>query len=298
MRLAAVFCLVLTACVAGDPYSQIAAGEAALKATQAQRGVSAEQTRGALDVFAIEQTRQAGEELAIQAQAKGTQEAIAYQQTAIALNSTTTSAVATNGAVMMQTTIDAGLRNSHYYATQTAIPLASMRQVDSARRANVLRWVGVLFTAGLGAVVLLALVVFVDVVRRRSLAAAAWQIYRSSQAALDLPAIPPQTSARKEMTDFLYQAATVAGSSSQVLPRHDKLNMSADKWTRFTGLLVSMGALIKVGGRGSFIRQPYRTVGGLYQAVASGKLAIPPSPTVDMRQYWAQNVEQNGEQDD
>jgi hypothetical protein len=71
------------------------------------------------------------------------------------------------------------------------------------------------------------------------------------------------------------------------------MQTSAERWTRITDILQSMGLLVKIKGRGSYIRQPYRTVGGLYQAVTSGKLRVPPLPTGNVRQYWAQNGEQN-----
>lgn len=302
-----LLCLLLTACVGADPYSQIAAGQAALKATDIARQVAAEQTRGAMDAAEIEGTRYAGELLAIDAQIRGTQEAAAYQQTEIALQATravldlqSTQARATAETIRLQSTAAYLVQYGAAMSTATAIvvnrEVSATAVVRASNRANAIRWAGIVFLWGLVGSMILALVMIVHVLWLRGQAQA--EILRSRAAFLagppaDPPQLLPPDNGRREATDFLRQAATVVGSDAMILPRYELMGWSAERWKRVTDALQAAGALVKLSGKGSYIRMPYRNVGGLYQAVVSGKLALPPAPTGGTSQYYPPNGEQN-----
>ncbi len=301
MKFAALLCLLLAAC-ATDPYSQIAAGQAALEATQVARDVNAERTRGALDAFDIQRTQYAGEVLALQAQIESTREAIGAQATSVALQATkaqgdleATGSHATAETIRLQTTAGYLVQYGAAMSTATAIvnerDLSILAEKRTADRANFLRWLGVLFLAGIGAVIIVGLFVWIDVIRRQALAETAYKYWRLSNE--ELPRLLPPDDERREVTEFLRQAAAVKGKDSEVLPRYDAMGIPADRWMKITGLLDRANALIKVQGKGSTIRLPYRNIGGLYQAVTTGQLRIAPLPSEDVRQYWAQNSEQN-----
>lgn len=297
-----LFLLLLTAC-ATDPYTQIAAGQAALEATSIARQVNAEETLGAIDAASAEGTRYAGEVLALQAQAEGTQAAIQASETGIALQATqaagdlqATGSHATAETIRLQTTAGYLVQYGAAMSTATAIvnerDLAILSRRRTADRANLLRWFGVLFLGGIGAVVLFGLVVWIDVIRRQTLADTAYQYWRLSHDE-DLPQLLPPDGERREVTEFLRQAAAVKGKDSEVLPRYDAMGIPAERWMRITSLLNRANALIKVQGKGSTIRLPYRNIGGLYQAVSTGKLRITPLPTEDVPRMWQTNSEQN-----
>jgi hypothetical protein len=298
----ALLCLLLSAC-ATDPYSQIAQGQAALEATSIARQVNAAATEGAVSAAVLEQTRYAGEVLALQAQAEGTQAAIQASETGIALQATraagdlqATVSHATAETIRLQSTAGYLVQSAQMMSTSTAIvnerELAILTKKRIADRANLLRWFGALFLAGIGAVVLFGLVVWIDVIRRQALADTAYRYWRMTSDEA-LPRLLPPDEERREVTEFLRQAAAVVGSDSHVLPGYRVVGYNADKWTRLTDALQRVGAILKYQGKTTTIRAPYDTVGGLYQAVTTGKLRITPLPTEGAPRIWPQNSEQN-----
>lgn len=309
MRLALCLCVsvvFLTACVGADPYSQIAAGQAALQATAIARNVAAEATRGAINSAVLEQTRYAGEVLAVEAQIRGTEEAIAYQQTQIALQSTRAAAeyqstqyAATAAAINIQSTQNYIVQYGAAMSTATAIvvnqQIYATSAVRAANRASAIRWTGVIFLMGLAGCVLLAFLMIIDGLHRRGKARAdvihlreRWLYERdAAQIPPQLPASPPgreedSDDPKTNVVQLLFAAANVVGKGSERIPRHSDLpGFSAARWTDATNSLATSGAVIKVSRSGTYIRDKYRDIDGLYQAIMDGSLVLkPPSPSV------------------
>jgi hypothetical protein len=301
-----VVVLLLSGCVAGDPYAQIAAGQAALQATAVAKQVSAERTRGAISALVLEQTQMAGEALALEAQARGTQEAIEYQQTSVAMraaeialqdtraasNLYATQAEATAQMVVIQGTIVAGLRNSYFYATQTAIPVQAQLAVAAAWRENRVKNTWTVLFVGLVVVLLAFLGVLVSLLFMLGRAAATERLARAryiidsaagkGQIIDHLPADPPPAlndGGRSDVIELLYQSAGIVGSKSTKIPADHVIGWSPKRWTDVTNVLVNSGAVMKVDRVGTHIKLPWRDIEGLYQAVASGKLRLVPLPT-------------------
>lgn len=293
--------LLLSACASTDPYVQIASGEAALQATAIARNVAAQETRGALSAAVIEGTRYAGEVLAVEAQLRGTEEAIAYQQTEIALQDTraasefqATQAAATSSAIRIQSTQNFIVQYGAAMSTATAIVVQQQIYATSAVRAenrsNAIRWTGVVLLFGLVVCFLLALAMIIDVLHRRGIAQADllhargdWLTQRA--ATPQLPAGPASTAGdpdpKDEVIQLLFASANIVGKNSARIPRHSDLpGFDPNRWTLATNSLVQSGAVIKVERSGTYIRQPWKTINGLYEAITTGRLHLqPPHPT-------------------
>lgn len=298
-RCIVLFLLLLAACAGGDPYSQIAAGQAALQATAVAQSAARQATQGAINAMQYEQTQLAGEALALQAQAKGTQEAIAYEQTSVAVQDTraasdlqSTQLAVTASALELQTTLDAAARNSQFYATQTAIPLIITAAVRAENRSNAIRWTGIIFLFGMGCATIFAFVMLVDALHKRSLAGSYERAARAGYFAdsargkiIDqLPAGPaplPGDNGRGEIIELLRVASSAVGPQSRRIPRYSDLpGWSGPRWSKPTQTLQHSGAIMIIDREGTFIKQPYKNIDGLYQAVVSGRLILrPPLPT-------------------
>jgi hypothetical protein len=312
MRLAAVcLLLLLTACVGTDPYSQIAAGQAALQATQSARRLAQEKQLQQANAAAYEATRAAGEALAVEAQIRGTAEAVEYQQTAIALQSTqsagdlqATSNKATADVVMLQSTAAYLVQYGAAMSTGTAI--IQQREIQAtavyaaAARGRSWRFAGLVLGWGLATALLMMLAMLIHILWLRGRAQARVIEARAglfaNQTAAQLPASLPADDGRKEVSDFLYQSAIILGRNSNRLPRHDVMQgWSAERWTRVTDTLQRSGGIVKVAGRGSYIRGKYNDIGGLYQAVTSGMMTLTPPLSAGVSRNYPPNGEQNAE---
>lgn len=309
---ASLLILLLSACVGTDPYSQIAAGQAALQATQVARSVSAEQTKGAMSAAVIEQTRYAGEVLALEAQVRGTQEAIGAEQTAVSVQATrsaadlqATAARATAGAVEMQVTQAYQVWWANSLSTATAIAsnreIAATKAVAEARREQNWKNLWLIFIGGLVLALFawLAALIYGFVILTKAKAYvkrkdADRSYIASTVTQAQLPESLPEQDSTEGTIQFLYQAACVVGKSASQIPSDGKMGWSAGPWSRETRRLSMAGAVYVQANKGTFVKLPWRNIDGLYQAITTGKLALPPYPGRGDRQYYAENGNGNG----
>jgi len=306
IRLAPVLAvsLLLAGCVGADPYSMIAAGQAAIEATSAARQVSAAETRGAVDAALLESTRYAGEIMAVEAQVRGTEAAVAYEQTAIAVQETrsasdlqATAARATSQVIEMQATQAYLVQYASGMSTATAIiqQRELMATATAGEYARARSWRALALFLGWGVAVgvlgLFGTLVYAAIINARARAAEklahADYLYRRGivDQTPQLPAGPGDAAENNGTVQFLWDCASVAGSGSSVIPSHRRMQISSRPWQREVKRLVKAGAVAIEPNRGSRIKSPYHNIDRLYGAITSGGLALPPYPTEDEYQY-------------
>jgi len=313
-RLATVLLLLLlTGCVGTDPYSLIAAGQAAIEATSAARQVSAAETQGAVSAAVLEATRYAGEVMAVEAQVRGTEAAVAYEQTAVAVQATrsagdlqATAARATSQIVEMQATQAYLVQYASGMSTATAIinerELQATARAGEYKRARSWRNLGLafgwgifLFLVAMGGTLVYAMAINAKARAIEKVAHAQYLYGRTidQQAVQQLPdSLPDAPDDNSRTLNFLVRAAHVAPlrRDAHQLPSDDLMHWSSGPWTKEVKRLVKAGAVYVRSGKGSYIKDPYRTIEGLYQAIVSGSLKLPPYPTPEEYRYLVGNA--------
>jgi cbb3-type cytochrome oxidase subunit 3 len=205
---------------------------------------------------------------------------------------------------MLQSTAAYLVQYGAAMSTATAIirdrEIEATAAVAAGRRARSWRTLGLVFGWGVMLLALVFMAMLIHILWLRGKAQA--EILRSRAAILSgspsppaqlPPSLPPDNSPDGTI-QFLYQAAQVVGGDAVCIPSDDKMGWSPRPWTRETKRLVAAGALYVQPGRGSYIKLPYRNITGLYTAVTTRRLALPPYPAGDGRINNAWNGNGNG----